>query len=1577
MGFSITKAGCVHGRKTPRKACPRPHVEWFGAMLSSLRFALACAIALALPFSAPTGTAEGQTVESEDASIAEDVFLRPNRDLVQSLNNSKRLLKQRRFSEAVRILGQITDCEDDFFVRPDGGGNEFRSLKSEVCRLIAEMPGECRELYELEYGAKAEHRLRGAAAAQDVEAIAEVSRKYFYTRAGGDATLLLGLSYLDRDRPLAAARILSRLRESWDGGARHEPTLSTAMAVCWARAGFEGKANECLESLRLRYPNSEINIGGRPVRLFADGEDPLERLQSRTGELYVEADDRSYGDAAGGIPLLNMLWCVPASQHPSAEHIFHSKLQYCRERDIAPITAGRPLAVGDVVLTRTASTLVAVDFRTGKRIWAVPFDDLLDDENAAERDSHRKPGYRADALCGRYQQDGIYSSLSSDGRLVYSIEDLGSGFVLREPEFIVVGGRRVKNPSWARSYNQLAAHDIRTGKLVWQIGGPPDPAAGDTETAAGDASLDGGILPAAGSFFLGAPLCHSGRLYLLDEFDGEIRLVVIEAESGEVLWTKPLAVVENAISQDAFRRYTAVSPVYADGILICPTGNGAVAAVEEATRSLLWGYAFSYDTKGKSMNRVFRQRQLAAMRMPGMGNPAGSSWLGIEAAIVDDRVVLAAPETDHLYCLGLFDGKLHWKSLRKGDLFIACADRERVVLAAARSVRALNVSDGKPAWDKREVALGDNASVSGQGFFANGYYYLPMGAGGVSAINVENGKIELVSKSRERNMPGNLVLHEGKILSQGLDGLKSYYELGSLRKRVNDALAKTPDNPIALSLKGEILIDEGKRDEAIGALRLAYRQNHGARAEWLLRESLLEGLAEDFDKYRPAADELAQLCDGNDMYHARYLQVLGEGLEKSGDWDAALESYLRLADLPYGDKLMISPSDSHQVRLDRWLRVRFASLGKNASGAAMRRLGEESQARLRVAAASADLTDFRRFLDQFAHNSAAVEGRSRFVERLVAEGGLAEAEMLLRQEARSSDRRVGGRAVIRLAELLRKAGRLEDAADCYRRLAFEFAEAECSDGLTGRQVVERLPKDDAVRRWFRPDKSWPIGAVDVDQTSLKKRPRTRRYLTDLNFQGSRRPSFAHRQLKFEQRTMMLNSIDAYGNLLWQHSLSEDAAPRNLHINQNEANVAARGHLIVLAVGGQYMAIDCVDPRSTEVIWRHQPEQAINEVQNPGQMAANAFMVQARQLDAAFGRSGKSSWQTALLTDQYMCYRKFRGVVALDPVSGRKIWENGDLPQNCTLFGDENLLFAVPLDSTEATVLRGVDGQKLTTVSLPPQGERLAAIGRFILVWRLKNGRRVVEMLDPWKNEAVWGPHSFSPDAKCHVVGNESLGVMEPGGRFTLISLGDGKKKIETQLKAEPNLNEIVVLEADGEHFLVTDARQRHRSGGTLRAINGVASQLIRKGRVYGFGRDGRPLWADFPQGVEIENQHLLLQQPGRLPVLTFAETAYDPNNRSSRWHTLVMMIDKRNGRVLLDQKFDQQTSEFELSGNPATNTVNLHMQTDNLQLVFTGKPLPPVEKKLPVNMKPRGTLGGVFKAFEKVTKQQIHGFPGR
>ncbi len=261
--------------------------------------------------------------------------------------------------------------------------------------------------------------------------------------------------------------------------------------------------------------------------------------------------------------------------------------------------------------------------------------------------------------------------------------------------------------------NRLAAYEIRTGKLRWHIGGP-----------AGQHALR-----QAETFFLGPPLPLLGQLYVLGEIKGEIRLLALDGATGNLLWSQQLAVAEQGVLQDASRRWAGASPSYADGVLVCPTTTGAIVGVELATRSLLWGYRYGHSRSGNRMN----------MGMPMvLSGPGPPRWIDGSVSIADGRVLATPAESDLLYCLSLTDGGLLWKCPRNGDLYVACVDRDKVVLVGRRAVRALRMADGTPAW-KRAIELPESSTPSGRGFRAGERYFLPLSSAEIVGIDLEQG----------------------------------------------------------------------------------------------------------------------------------------------------------------------------------------------------------------------------------------------------------------------------------------------------------------------------------------------------------------------------------------------------------------------------------------------------------------------------------------------------------------------------------------------------------------------------------------------------------------------------------------------------------------------------------------------------------------------------------------------------------------------------------------------------------------------------------------------------------------------
>ncbi|HEX3870133.1 MAG TPA: hypothetical protein VHV77_06845, partial [Pirellulales bacterium] len=625
------------------------------------------------------------TVPAIEPSAEESVFFPTDRPLMQRLATAEALISDQRWGEAVRLLVSLLEAPEDYFFQPDRKAQIFRSLKTEAQRLLGELPSEGRESYETQFGAQARKLLDAAIDTGNVDGLAEVSRRFFHTRAGYEATELLGTAHMERDRPLPAALCFKRLKETPLAAQRFEPLLSIKLAICWARVGQWGEAVDVLVPTAQRYSDLSILVAGRQRKLLDVSPAPhddsarsqLDRkpttddlralawledvgARPRAGNADAKADEwplfrgspSRNATSRGGTPLLNRRWAVPVINDPQIEKLSEQLRQSYVDQGLAALPSLSPLAVDNFVFMRSVAGLVAVDFKTGKRIWNGPADEgaryLLDpaniDSNAVD----------ASALAGwldqRLWDDNVYGAMSSDGQSIYCVEDLVDEVPTIGPRVFGPHGRILNGAANTEAHDRLAAYSIASeGKLEWEL-----------SVSSGEENS-----PLAGAFFLGPPLPLSGRLYVLAEIKGEIRLLALRpktdgesrAKSVEVEWSQQLAMVERNIAEDGPRRLAGAVPSFADGILVCPTSAGAVVAVDLTTRSLLWGYRYPRGIEVSARSRMAQSRMSD-------GASEHDHWSDATVTIAGGRVLLTPVEagsstvTSELHCLNLLDGSL-------------------------------------------------------------------------------------------------------------------------------------------------------------------------------------------------------------------------------------------------------------------------------------------------------------------------------------------------------------------------------------------------------------------------------------------------------------------------------------------------------------------------------------------------------------------------------------------------------------------------------------------------------------------------------------------------------------------------------------------------------------------------------------------------------------------------------------------------------------------------------------------------------------------------------------------------------
>ncbi|MCE9604177.1 MAG: PQQ-like beta-propeller repeat protein [Planctomycetia bacterium] len=1425
-------------------------------------------------------------VNADGTTTPEDtVFRDPPRPLLQRFKRSETLIEEKRYAEAVEELGEILEEPEDYSYNFDNEGSTRRSLKGEALRRIGALPDEGRAAYELQYGAKAKQLLEKAIQTGDERGLAEVSRRYFHTTAGYQATYLLGMHHLDHDRPLAAALSLRRLKDVANVATQYEPELSLKLATSWARAGAAFNATSVLTAAKQNFPSAEFAVAGESRRWFGRLEQPMDWLAKSTLAAIPSAIDATAriaqwavyrGDAArnaagtGGSPLLNRRWAVPFANHPDIEKLIESLRKSHNERDLALLPATHPLAVDDVVLMRSLTGLTAVDFRTGKRIWHGAGDEyaegLLANNSLSANRQDQQPSPLAMLVDERLWRDAAYGIFSSDSSRAYCVEDQSNQQQDAQVQRMVIqaGGRRISGMGNIPSSNRLAAYELASeGKLVWEIGGPygmQDPNLADT-------------------FFLGAPLPLGDRLYVLAETKGEIRLIVLHAATGKFDWAQQLAVANEAADMN-LRRTCGLSPSYSDGVLICPTALGAIVAVDVNDRSLLWG--FQYPRAGISTrNQVFM-----AWQMNGRSTPTDNT-----------------------------DGS--------------------AIVVATSAVVAYDLADGKQKWS---ASLPEAAKPSGRGFFNGKLLFLPLSSAEVASLDIEAGLFTARSKSRSANVPGNLICYRGAVISQGTGGLECFFQLEDLRKEVKDKLAATPEDPAALTSSGELLLDEGKVAEAIDVLRSAYRKKEDPRTRDLFLDALLEGLASGLAANTANLADLEALAIGSGKEEAYYRQrALAH--EKAGDKLKALEQYLRLVDgAKLSDDTLRTSANLISISRPRWIRARLDAFASSKDDPALvTALQQEIERRRTAALASDDVAQMRRFLDYFGDHAAADALRIKLSGRLVQTDALLEAENLLRAVVKSTDAALAREATARLARLLVEKGRRDDASVYLERLTGPWATEICLEEKNGRDFVAALLGADAGKATTAHD--WPNGKVDVSEVRAQTGVSFRTF--PLEFRGERGPYFGRSVIEMDQPQQALVGHDEYGIERWRVSLSEPSRRGINQVNPMVSHIRADGHLIVVSVGHELIAIDTLGTGgrgTSKVLWRQDLTETL-----PGMGNNFIQQVHLRNVQMNWGvqrffaqtPDGNPIGMSGPATLRYVSFLRRKALHVVDPLTGKTLWIRHDIDPAAEIFGDEEFLFVSPPNSDQTLVLRASDGEQVKIVSLPKVEERVAAYGRKLLSWRLEAGKPQLALRDMFTEETLW-KHQYTVGAKLWPLGTDEVGVMDRKGAFQIVATNDGSHRLQATVPAEQNLSEIYVFRAPGSYLLLTNGPHRQRDGVNIQAVPGGFNNPLINGNLYGFDRKTQKQLYQ----TRIEAYGLTLHQPEGIPMMVFASQIYEnPRNGQVRPPQAVMLcIDKRTGRVLYDKRLTAPINMIDLVGEPEKNAVVLKTMRNTMRFTFSEEP---------------------------------------
>ncbi len=792
----------------------------------------------------------------EDEHFNGGITLDINRDLKRSFDLAQRQIEQGKITETVKELGELLTETDtkDFFMAPTSRGRMRQSFRASVQQLIGSLPPQGREAYEMLFGARARKLLEQSVADRDWNTVSDVVRRYYHTEAGAQALYLLGSHYLDVDRPREALVCLERLRE-FENADSFEPRLSALIAASRYKAGDIAAAVE--DVAKLRDDNQEAL-----ALLTASGSSAPNAVSQNTDQLDSPEAIEAWLAATLGVPSagsrnLATDWTTfrgDASRNVTANAqapLLSSQLQQeigssyaiasleayrkaMNDAQLAIIPALHPVIVGDNALLSTNTGLRVRNLKTGES-WGYPRSnsDSTIDDNFWCGSAYGLPatnGQLAFVVEGQAQATGQVDSQQMEIMMMRQMRFRGGW---GGPAFInsstgSVGGHLT---------NSLTAVDLGSkGKRRWQVGG-----------------ADGGDDPLlAGAYFLGSPQAYGGRVYAIAEFQGSLRLLGLNAETGTLEWNQELAIAESAIAADTYRQMAGATPSIADGMIVCPTSCGGVVALDLITQTLAWAYRYPRRNETiTSQDYYYRGNTPLSLNQ-------GNRWVDGTALIADGCVLVTPLESDEVHCLDLRTGELLWKKPRGNDqtnLFVACVDDGNCIMVGRERVIAWNLLDGEATWSE-PLQLPENVFPSGQGVhLPGGRYLLPLSNATLAHIDLSTGQITDTQTTR-REMPlGNLVFANGQYFSLGPKFIETFPQREPLQASSQAALAEDANDAEALTHQGELAQMDGVFDEAIAHYQKAYELEPTPRRKNLLVAALLTGVRQQL----PQAAEYDEL----------------------------------------------------------------------------------------------------------------------------------------------------------------------------------------------------------------------------------------------------------------------------------------------------------------------------------------------------------------------------------------------------------------------------------------------------------------------------------------------------------------------------------------------------------------------------------------------------------------------------------------------------------------------------------------------------------------------------------------------
>ena len=1379
------------------------------------------------------------------------------------------------------------------------------SIKNVVLKLLDDLPPEAKRVYDLQQGTAAEARYaelkQETDPARRLELLKELIRLYPQTTSGQQAAIQLGNLYFDRFDFATAIRYYERALATSVAG-KDRTQISVRLVWAYREIGDARRAEEILNRLKAENGETQVTLGDRSFPL---AELTLANLPTTSAALSasnlppLEDWTQSRGDAsrnvvATAIPTGEPLWRsdllaaafrMRMDQLAPARKIIQELIDATETHELELISVNEPLKVGDLIVTRTLAGVEARSEDTGEIVWRdVQVDSefesaIIRDQRPEATLGNGRSGLE-NLLRAKLWNNARSQSISSNGEFVYALDRVQP---VDEPgqQARVLGG----GPRPTERFNRLYALDSRTGKIQWEIGG----------------TRQYQILPLAGYFFMGAPLCVEDELYALAISGSELVLLALDAKTGRLIQQMPVDVLSQPETEQLLLSNYEISPTLLGDLLICPTVNGYLHAYDLAEERWIW------TTKYPSFSPTFPAMVDDSYDLYGETTTTGAEAIAIAG---DGHVVLAPPDSPLYITINAATGKQVWSRERR-DLITPIGILQRHLYVLNRGdIESIELGSGKTVWKSSLDAV-----PSGRPLLTGNLIHVPLSSGIIMSLQVEDGRTRSQYLLQPDQTRGILFAGEGKLFCQSEEFLVAFPSAEAAHEQVESALAATPAAEEPRYQRAHELLMNGERQQGVALLRTMIRENDSPGARRLLIRLLKEKVKYEPDDAEPVITELLALSStAHDAFSV--LQLIVDRYVDRGEYALAFEAALSFIEKNKSDSLPLVKLEKTSINPILWFRSEIADWQTKLSEAERQAVNErvrevvaglpedDLNALAQLEIAFRDLPEAallqERLVAAYDDQIAQLQGDegTPYIDRQLSRMEF-QRNFHLRQLARSASPTALASAK-RYYDELEKTNERELMLEWLKVFAEKFGDEVIEDELTGATFVER--ERSRLREAIRGEDTFrKVESFDIQQYPSNS--------PTANFQRYELRHFVDRPGPFTPYRFFWNTSSHELEIETRLQKTQWSVPmshRSLQsLSSDQTAIFSSGPFLLVLMNSDLTVFRSRGPDQPLVmLWSRELKESEEE-----------------STTISIHRS--VPWYSPSLplgpVIEDRCYFRIGSTLyAVDVKTGEDLWQVRHVSYSSLVFGRDSILGLLTSESQAQHQLIALDaltGEIRNTIH-PPLGHQPTAVLANECVFADRTGNGLVYYSQNIETGEIIWKHTFAADAIDEVIRDESqdhVAILDPDGNFHAIDLLSGQLIAEIKVDPVPNLQRMRVVGSE-DQYLVLMQKETEGPGTTYQYYGGYddRSMLVNAGC---FAVNRKTLDLEWQQ--QLPEPMLYNDQSSDLPLVMLTVRTSEPQGNFRTRHLLkTKVLDRRTGKITFEYEIPAGLDKFDIDLSP-------------------------------------------------------------